>query len=105
VRAVSDRADELHAELAALLVLHEPGLSDAERAELLRLEEHREWRPGRRPARPEPKVRDFLDLFDRAEQEELTYRSLPEGSVDGLRRAFRTGLDRAQDGADGALDP
>ena len=74
-----DRADELHAELAALLGLHEPGLSDAERSELLRLEQHGDWRPGRRPARPEPKVRDFLDLFDRAEQEELTYRSLPDG--------------------------
>jgi hypothetical protein len=89
---MSDRVDHLHAELAALLALHEPGLTDGERSELLRLEEHSEWRPGRRPTRPEPKVRDFLDLFDRAEQEELTYRSLPDGSVDRLRLAFRERL-------------
>ncbi len=89
---MSDRADRVHAELAALLALHEPALTAAERSELLRLEEHGEWRPGRRPVRPEPKVRDFLDLFDRAEQEELTYGSLPDGSVDRLRRAFREGL-------------
>jgi hypothetical protein len=89
---MGDRVDGVHAELAALLALHEPSLSDAERSELLRLEAHGEWRPGRRPTRPEPKVRAFLDLFDRAEQEELTYGSLPDGSVDRLRRAFREGL-------------
>lgn len=92
---MNERADRVHVELAALLALHESALTDAERSELLRLEEHSEWRPGRRPTRPEPKVRDFLDLFDRAEQEELTYHTLPDGSVDRLRRAFREGLGRA----------
>lgn len=92
---MADRADELRSELAALLTLHGPTLSDAERAELLDLEQRDGWRPGRRPTRPETKVRDFLDLFDRAEQEELTYRTLPDGSVEELRRVFRAGLSGA----------
>ena len=42
--------------------------------------------------RPEPMVSAFLELFDRAEQEELAYHSLPEGSVDELRQVFRDRL-------------
>ena len=30
----------------------------------------------------EPKIAAFLDLFDRAEQEELTYRTLAAGTID-----------------------
>jgi hypothetical protein len=45
--------------------------------------------------RPEPKIAAFLDLFDRAEQEELTYRTLAAGTVEELRNAFRRGLSRA----------
>lgn len=45
--------------------------------------------------RPEPKIAVFLDLFDRAEQEELTYRTLATGTVEELRNAFRRGLSRA----------
>ena len=41
--------------------------------------------------RPEPKIAAFLDLFDRAEQEELTYHTLTAGTVEELRTAFRRG--------------
>jgi hypothetical protein len=34
------------------------------------------------------------DLFDRAEQEELTYRTLETGTVDELRNVFRRGIAR-----------
>ena len=63
-----------------------------ERADLVRLEEGYGWRPGRRPVRPAPQIAVFLDLFDRAEQEELTYRTLAVGTVEELRNAFRRGL-------------
>jgi hypothetical protein len=89
---VADRAEQLHAELAGLLAQHEPTLTDSERADLLQLEQRCGWRPGSRPTRPEPKVSAFLDLFDRAEQEELTDRTLARGSVDELRDAFRERL-------------
>ncbi len=89
---MADRAAELHAELAGLLAQHEPALSDADRAELLQLEEHGGWRPGRRPARPEPQISVFLNLLDRAEQEELTDRTLTGGTVDDLRRVMRESL-------------
>jgi len=89
---MADRAEELCAELAGLLAQHEPTLTDGERADLLQLEQRGGWRPGSRPTRPEPKISAFLDLFDRAEQEELTYRTLTGGSVDGLRQAFRDRL-------------
>jgi hypothetical protein len=91
---VVDRAEELRVELAGLLAEHEPTLSDGERAELVQLEERHGWRPGRRPMRPEPKIAAFLDLFDRAEQEELTYRTLEAGTIDELRGTFRRGLAR-----------
>jgi hypothetical protein len=42
--------------------------------------------------RPDARIAAFLDLFDRAEQEELTYRTLEAGTVDDLRDAFRRGL-------------
>lgn len=87
-----DRAEELRLELAGLLAKHEPTLTDGERAELVQLEQRDGWRPGRRPMRPEPKIAAFLDLFDRAEQEEVTYRSLESGTVEELRSAFRRGL-------------
>ena len=87
-----DRAGDLHLELAGLLEKHEPGLSDIERADLLFLESQSGWQPGRRPMRPDPTVTAFLELFDRAEQEELAYRTLPAGSLDELRRAFRDRL-------------
>ena len=74
---------------------HEPTLTADERAHLVRLEESYGWRPGRRPVRPAPKIAAFLDLFDQAEQEELTYRTLPAGTIDDLRTAFRRGLFRA----------
>ena len=48
----------------------------------------------RHTVRPEPKIAVFLDLFDRAEQEELTYRTLATGTVEALRNAFRRGLSR-----------
>ena len=69
----ADRAEELHVELAALLARHEPTLTESDRDALVRLEEGYGWRPGRRPVRPEPKIAEFLDLFDRAEQEGATY--------------------------------
>jgi hypothetical protein len=89
---VVDRAEELRLELAGLLAEHEPTLSDGERAELVQLEQGHGWRPGRRPMRPEPKIAAFLDLFDRAEQEEVTYGSLQSGTVEELRSTFRRGL-------------
>jgi hypothetical protein len=89
---VGDRVEELRAELAGLFARYEPTLSEAERADLLRLEQRGGWRPGARPTRPEPNVSAFLDLFDRAEQEELTDRTLAGGSVDELRRTFREHL-------------
>ena len=94
-RQVADRAEELQAELAGLLAEHGSTLTADERADLVRLEEGSGWRPGRRPVRPGPKIAAFLDLFDRAEQEELTYRTLPAGTIDELRNAFRRGLSRA----------
>ena len=42
--------------------------------------------------RPDATVSAFLELFDRAEQEELAYRTLPAGSLDELRLAFRERL-------------
>ena len=88
---MSDRAEErvqqLHAELVALFAQYD--LSEYDRAELLELERRGGWRPGARPTRPEPKISVFLNLFDRAEQEELTDRTLAAGSVDELRRVFR----------------
>jgi hypothetical protein len=93
---MADRADELQLELARLLAQHEPTLTEGERADLVRLEESHGWRPGRRPARPEPNIAAFLDLFDRAEQEELTYRTLAGGTVEELRNAFRRGLSGAR---------
>jgi hypothetical protein len=93
---MADREEELRVELAGLLARHEPTLTVDERAHLVRLEEGYGWRPGRRPMRPEPKIAAFLDLFDRAEQEELTYRTLAAGTVDDLRDAFRRGLSPAQ---------
>jgi hypothetical protein len=93
---MADRADELQLELARLLAQHEPTLTEGDRADLVRLEESYGWRPGRRPARPEPNIAAFLDLFDRAEQEELTYRTLADGTVEELRNAFRRGLSGAR---------
>ena len=87
--SMGDRAVDLQAELAGLLARYGPTLTDAERAELLQLERRGGWRPGARPTRPEPNVSCFLDLLDRAEQEELTDRTLASGSVDELRRTFR----------------
>jgi len=89
---MADRREELRVELAGLLAEHEPTLTVDERDQLVRLEEGYGWRPGRRPARPDARIAAFLDLFDRAEQEELTYRTLEAGTVDDLRDAFRRGL-------------
>ena len=89
---VSDRADELRLGLAGLLAEHCPNLSDGERAELADLEERGGWRPGRRPMRPDPVTRAFLDFFDGAEQEELAYGSLAPGTTEELRVLFREGL-------------
>lgn len=91
---MADRANEFRLELSRLLARHEPTLTEGDRAELVRLEESYGWRPGRRPMRPEPQIAAFLDLFDRAEQEELTYRTLAVGTVEELRNAFRRGLSR-----------
>lgn len=89
---MADRLADLKSELGGLLDRYEPSLSDGERAELLRLEQRCGWRPGSRPTRPEPEVSAFLNLFDRAEQEELTDRTLDAGCVDELRRLFRERL-------------
>jgi hypothetical protein len=89
---MGDRVEELHVELAGLLAQHEPTLTDDDRATLVRLEEGYGWRPGRRPVRPAPNIAAFLDLFDRTEQEELTYRTLDAGTLEELRNAFRRGL-------------
>ena len=89
---MADRAEQLHAELEGLLAQHEPALTDGERTDLLQLEQRSGWRPGSRPTRPEPKISAFLDLFDRAEQEELTDRTLTRGSINELRDAFRVRL-------------
>jgi hypothetical protein len=89
---MADRAEELRVELEGLLAEHEPTLTADERAYLVGLEEGYGWRPGRRPMRPEPKIAAFLDLFDRAEQEEVTYGSLQSGTVEELRSTFRRGL-------------
>jgi hypothetical protein len=88
----ADRAEELQSELTALLERHGPTFTEGDRADLVRLEEGYGWRPGRRPVRPEPQIAAFLDLFDRAEQEELTYRTLAAGTVEELRNAFRRAL-------------
>jgi hypothetical protein len=90
-----DPAAELQNELAGLLAKHEPALTDAERADLLQLERGGGWRPGRRPTRPDPTVSAFLELFDRAEQQELAYGTLAPGSIDELRRVFRERLSDA----------
>jgi hypothetical protein len=92
---VAGRAEELHVELAALLAQHEPTLTESDRDALVRLEEGYGWRPGRRPARPAPNIAAFLDLFDRAEQEEITYGTLAVGTVEELRNAFRRALAEA----------
>jgi hypothetical protein len=89
---MGDRVEELHVELAELLAQHEPTLTDDDRATLVSLEEGYGWRPGRRPVRPAPNIAAFLDLFDRAEQEELTYRTLDAGTLEELRNAFRRSL-------------
>ena len=90
----ADRASDLQAELTGLLERHEPTLADYERSDLLQLEQRCGWRPGSRPTRPEKMVSAFLDLFDRAEQEELTDRTLAPGTVDELRLVFRARLSR-----------
>ena len=92
---MADRREELQLELAGLLAEHEPTLTADERVDLVRLEEGYGWRPGRRPVRPDARIAAFLDLFDRAEQEELTYRTLEAGTVDELRDAFRRGLSQS----------
>ncbi len=91
---MADRAADLQAELAGLLSQHEPTLRDDERADLSQIEQRCSWRPGSRPTRPEPMVVAFLNLFDRAEQEEFTDRTLAAGTVDDLRRTFREQLSR-----------
>jgi hypothetical protein len=90
-----DRAAELQSELAGLLAKYEPALTEAERVDLLQLERRGGWRPGRRPMRPDPMVSAFLELFDRAEQQELAYGALAPGSIDELRRVFRERLSDA----------
>jgi len=90
----AERVQQLHGELDALFVQYD--LSEYERAELLELERRGGWRPGARPTRPEPKVAAFLNLLDRAEQEELADRTLADGSVEELRRALREHLSDAQ---------
>ena len=89
---MADRVEDLQAELTGLLARYEPTLTDGERADLVQLEQRGGWRPGARPSRPEPKISAFLDFFDRAEQQELTDRTLAGGSVDELRLAFRERL-------------
>lgn len=85
-----ERAQELHGELDALFTRHD--LSEPERAELVQLERCGGWRPGSRPVRPEPQIAAFLNLLDRAEQEELTDRAVVGGSLEELRRVFRERL-------------
>lgn len=92
---MTDRSGELWQELDGLLAAHEASLSDVARAELLRMEQSASWRPGRRPMRPDPTVTAFLELFDRAEQQELAYGTLAPGSIDELRRIFRERLSGA----------
>ena len=92
---MADRVEQLRVELAGLFDKHEPELSDGARADLLFLESQSGWQPGRRPMRPDAMVTAFLELFDRAEQEELAYRTLPTGSLDELRRVFRERLSRS----------
>jgi translation initiation factor IF-1 len=94
-RGMRDRADDLRLELAGLLEKHGPALTDGARADLLFLESQSGWQPGRRPMRPDPMVSAFLELFDRAEQEELAYGTLPAGSLDELRRVFRDRLSQS----------
>ena len=89
---MADGVERLQLELAGLLSVHEPKLTDGERADLVQLEARCGWRPGSRPTRPEPKISAFLDFFDRAEQQELTDGTLAGGSVDALRLAFREQL-------------
>ncbi len=89
---MADRVERLHAELAELFDRYEPELGDAERSELLKLEQRGGWRPGARPTRPEPMVSQFLDFLDRAEQQELTDRTVAAGSLDDLRHVFRERL-------------
>lgn len=89
---MADRAEELRVELEGLLATHRSTLTEDQRSHLVRLEEGYGWRPGRRPVRPEPQIAAFLDLFDRAEQEELTYGTLADGTVEELRNVFRRGL-------------
>jgi len=84
---VADRVEDLQAELTGLLARYEPTFTDGERADLVQLEERGGWRPGARP-----KISAFLDFFDRAEQQELTDRTLAAGSLDELRLAFRARL-------------
>ena len=79
---MADRVAQLHVELAELIARHEPTLTDRERFELLHTEQHGGWRPRSRPTRAEPKVSAFLNLSDRAEQEELTDRTLAAGTID-----------------------
>jgi hypothetical protein len=89
---VADRVEDLRAELAGLLTRYESTLTEGERADLVQLEARGGWRPGARPSRPEPKISAFLDFFDRAEQQELTDRTLAAGSLDELRLVFRGSL-------------
>jgi hypothetical protein len=96
---VADRADELRLGLASLLAEHCPTLSDGERTELADLEQRGCWRPGRRPTRPDPVTRAFLDFFDGAEQEELAYGSLAAGTTEELRVLFREGLSAGPPGS------
>jgi hypothetical protein len=86
----ADRVQQLHGELDALFAQYD--LSDYERTELLELEQRGGWRPGARPTRPEPSIAAFLNFLDRTEQEELTDRTIADGSVDELRRALRAHL-------------
>ena len=89
---MADRVEQLHAELAGLLAA---ARADAHRRRAGRSRAAGRrcgWRPGSRPTRPERKVSAFLDFFDRAEQQELTDRTLAGGSVDELRLAFRERL-------------
>jgi hypothetical protein len=92
---MDEGAQRMRAELSGLLEKHVPGLTEIERADLLFLESRSSWRPGRRPMRPDPMVTAFLELFDRAEQQELAYHALPPGSLEELRQVFRERMSRA----------